>query len=254
MDQDQELKSLKRGLRALILLTRYRSLTVSEAARRLDLPRTTAERVMVTLESEGFIVRDPDSKRFSLGPRVLALAGGFSAEDHLTTVAGPLLLAKTREIGWPLAIAVPQGERMSVRVTTDPSTSLWLHKRHAGSEIAIAAASSGIMHMACLDDGERETLIAMLQASDDPSQGLAHERGTLDRWLDAARNDGFCIEPQTGSERSLSVPLRQDGRIRAVLVMMFMARGVSNDVLKTRFAPEMKALAAEIERQVFPAG
>ncbi|WP_428149659.1 helix-turn-helix domain-containing protein [Brevundimonas sp.] len=252
MDQDQELKSLKRGLRALILLSRYRSLTVSEAARRLDLPRTTAERVMMTLESESFIVRDPDSKRFSLGPRVLALAGGFSAEDQLTTVAGPLLLAKTKEIGWPLAIAVPQGERMSVRVTTDPSTSLWLHKRHAGSEIAMAAVSSGIMHMACLEDGERGALIRMLQASDDPAQALAHERGTLDRWLEAARRDGFCIEPQSGAERSISVPLCENGRIRAVLVMMFMARGVSNDALTTRFAPELKALAAEIESQVFP--
>ena len=251
MPADLELKSLKRGLRALIMLTRHRMMTISEAARWLGLPRTTAERIMVTLESERFIIRDPDSKRYALAPRVAALAGAFSAEDRLIHTACPVLFEKTREIGWPLAIATPLGDQMSVRVTTDPATSLGLHKRHIGSEIAIAASSSGIVHLAFLETAERDEKIALLAQSPDPAQALARDRRALDVHIAAAQRDGFSIGPDLGRERALSVPLFDHGRIRGVLLMMYIARGISGDTLATRFVPELKALATVIETAAF---
>jgi IclR family mhp operon transcriptional activator len=251
MQSDQELKSLKRGLRALIMLTRHRLMTVSEAARWLGLPRTTAERIMLTLESERFIVRDPDSRRFALAPRIAALAGAFSAEDQLIHVARPLLFEKTREIGWPLAIAMPSGEQMSVSLTTDPATSLGLHKRHVGSEIAIAASSSGIVHLAFLDEAERTALIELLARSNDPAQKLARDLPALERYMAAARRDGYAVAPDLGRERALSVPLFDHGRIRGVLLMMYIARGISGEALVSHFVPALKALAQTIEKAAF---
>ena len=252
MGREPELKSLKRGLRALILLAAKRSLTISEAARELDLPRTTAERIMVTLEREGFIARLPDSKRYALAPRILSVAAGFVEEDRLIDVATPLLFETTREIGWPLALATAVGERMSVRVTTDAATSLGLHKRHVGSEIAMADASSGVVHLACLSEPEREAQIALLAAAK-PVQPLAHDRQRLDALIAEVRRDGFGVDPASGPERALSVPVFEGRRIRAVLVMMHMVRGVSREILIERYAPQLKALAAEIEARAFGA-
>jgi DNA-binding IclR family transcriptional regulator len=224
MNPDQELKSLKRGLRALIMLSAQRSMTISAAARRLGLPRTTAERIMATLESE-----------------------------RLIHVATPMLFRTTRRIGWPLAIAVAQGEQMTVRVTTDSATSLGLHKRHAGSEIAMAASSSGIIHLAFLDATEREELIALLAGSRDPAQALARDRPALDGYLDAALRDGFSIGPNPGSERAVSVPLREGGRLKAVLLMMYIARAIPPSKLEGLFIPQLKALAREIEAMALDA-
>jgi DNA-binding IclR family transcriptional regulator len=251
MDADQELKSLKRGLSVLMLLGAHRTMSISEAARRLDLPRTTAERIMVTLERERFIERAPGSKRYTLAMRVLALAEGFSAEDRLVQTGTPLLFETTREIGWPLAIAVDAGETMSVRVTTDPATALGLHKRHVGSEIAMAGSSSGVVHLAFLDDAEREEKIALLACSDDPFQKLARDRKALESYLSDARRDGFSIGPDLGSERALSVPIFDHGRVRAILLMMYIARGVPPGLLVTRFAPQLKSLARSIENAAF---
>ncbi|WP_394762676.1 helix-turn-helix domain-containing protein [Phenylobacterium sp.] len=254
MQADQELKSLRRGLRALIMLTRHRMMTISEAARWLGLPRTTAERIMLTLESERFIERDADTKRFTLAPRVSALAGAFSEEDRLIHLARPILFERTREIGWPLAIATAIGDQMSVRVTTDPATSLGLHKRHIGSEIAISASSSGIVHLAFLEPAEREAKIALLAQSSDPAQALARDRRALDGYLAAARREGFSVGPDLGRERALSVPLFDRGRIRGVLLMMYIARAVPADMLAGRFIPDMKALASTIETAAFHMG
>jgi DNA-binding IclR family transcriptional regulator len=247
MEKSQELKSLKRGLRALILLTNHRSLTISEAARRLDLPRTTAE-------SENFIARLADSKRYSLAPRVLAVAAGFSAEDQLIHCATPLMFAKTKAIGWPLALATGLGEHMCVRLTTDSATSLGLHKRHVGTEIPMALASGGIVHLAFLEGAEREAQIRLLAEAVSPIQPLARDRERLDGLIEAARRVGYAVDPITGPERALSVPILQDGRVRAILVMMYIARAISRDRLIEHFVPEVKALAKEIETQAFGAG
>ena len=252
MDPNQELKSLKRGLRVLMMLGAHRTMTISEVAQRLDLPRTTAERIMVTLEREHFIERAPGSKRYGLAMRVVALAAGFSAEDRLVQAATPLLFETTREIGWPLALAVDAGEHMSVRVTTDSATALGLHKRHVGSEIAMAGSSSGIVHLAFLTDAEREEKIALLARSDDPFQVMARNPKALDSYLSAAREDGFSVGPDLGSERALSVPIFEGGRVRAILAMMYIARGVPHASLVTRFAPKLKALARSIEASAFP--
>ena len=253
MDADQELKSLKRGLNALILVAQHRTISIAEVAKALNLPRTTAERVLLTLESERFVQRDRHSKRFSLAARVLSLAGGFSAEDRLIQAASPLLFATTVEIAWPLAIAVAAGDKMSVRLTTDPATSLGLHKRHVGSEIAMAGSSSGLVHLAFISDAEREEKIALLAATGDLAQSLAADRPALESYLQTIRRDGYGVGPDMGRERAISVPLREQGRVRAVLLMMYIARAVSPGVLAERFAPQLKALAARIETAAFGA-
>jgi IclR family mhp operon transcriptional activator len=251
MDPDQELKSLKRGLGVLMMLGSHRTMSIAEVARQMDLPRTTAERIMVTLERERFIARAAGSKRYALAARVLTLSAGFSAEDRLIEVATPLLFQITREIGWPLAIAVDVGERMSVRVTSDPATALGLHKRYVGSEIAMAGSSSGIVHLAFLEEAEREIKIALLQRSNDPAQALAKDRKALESYLADARRDGFSIGPDLGSERAASVPVFENGRVRAILLMMYMARGLSRSVLASQFVPKLKSLARDIEVQTF---
>jgi IclR family mhp operon transcriptional activator len=203
------------------------------------------------LESERFITRDPVSKRYTLAPRVLALGEGFTAEDRLVDAARPILFRKTEEIGWPMAIAVAAGDRMSVRLTTDSATSLGLHKRHVGSEIAMSASSSGLLHLAHLDGAERETMIELLASSEDPAQSLARNRPLLDTYLTEARRDGYAVSPDFGAERALSVPIFDGGRMRAALLLMYIARGVKNDRLLSDYLPQMRWLANEVSVAAF---
>ena len=254
MTSDQELKSLKRGLRILIMLTRNRSMTISEAARALDLPRSTAERIIVTLETENFVERDAQSKRYSLAPRVMAFACASSAEDQLVRAAKPMLFAKTRKIGWPLAISVAQGEHMTLCVTTDSATSLGIHKRHVGAEVDMARCSSGIVHMAFMEEAEQQATITLLAHSESPLQCQAvSDRVALQARLQRARRDGYVIGTDW-PERAVSVPLRESGRVRAVLVMIYLARCVSDAIIQHEFVPQLKALAASIEAAAFPLG
>jgi DNA-binding IclR family transcriptional regulator len=119
MNSDQELRSLKRGLRVLALLNTNENLSISELARDLELPRTTTERILLTLVAEGYVHRVPDAARYRLSSRVCTLSGGFSDDCRVVQAATPLLRGLTERIGWPLAIATPRADRMVLRSTSD---------------------------------------------------------------------------------------------------------------------------------------
>ncbi len=251
MDADQELKSLKRGLKAMILINRHGSLSISELGHNIGLPRTTAERVLMTLRAEGFVARDPQTKRFYLTERVRALSGGYSDESWIAHVAAPMLFETTREIGWPLCIATAAGEYMSLRLTTDPATSLRLHRRHIGSEIAMAVSSSGIVHLAFLDPEQQRIMLDVLRASDDPAQAPARDASRMAYALARARAEGYSFGLDLGRERSVSVPIRHRGQIKAVLLMVFMARGLTHEQALADFVPRLQVMAEKIETLAF---
>lgn len=251
MDSDQELKSLKRGLRAMMLINKQGSITISELSRALELPRTTAERVLMTLLAEGFCDRDPLTKRYFLNIRVRALSHGYTDESWIAHVAAPLLFQTTKEIGWPLFIATPLGEYMSLRLTTDPATSLNLHRRHIGSEIAMAVSSSGLVHLAFLQPEQQRIMLGILAQSDDPAQAPARDEERIAFALEQIRRKGYGFGFDLGRERSIAVPIMANGHIKAVLLMAFMARAMDNEKVAQTFAPRLIEMAQTIERLAF---
>jgi IclR family transcriptional regulator, KDG regulon repressor len=65
--------------------------TTTEAAHEVGLPVPTAHRILGVLEREGFLARDEDSKRFTLGRASLSLGRRAQAVLALDRVAAPFL-------------------------------------------------------------------------------------------------------------------------------------------------------------------
>lgn len=247
MDERQELRSLKRGLKALALLNQLEVISISELARKLALPRTTAERILLTLASEGYVHRIEDDKRYRLSLKVCALARGFSDESWVTHVASPLLFEFTKLAGWPVAIATPSGINMSVRLTTDPATSLWLTRRRIGSEVPMLNSSSGLLYLAYSQAAERSELLQMMSQSGRTL--MLGENVDLDRSFDQVRRDGFSFSPHAaGKEDSISVPIIIDGQVRAVLLMMYMTRAMRRSEVLRKYLEPLRHLSASIVR------
>ncbi len=251
LEKKQELQSLKRGLKAVALINRRGSITIAQLGRDLSLPRTTAERILKTLSSEGYIERDVDTKAFVLTAQVHCLSDGYAEDNRLVDAAKPIMQTTTRDIGWPLCLATPLGEYMSVRVTTDPETALSLDRRHVGSAGSMGMVSSGLVFLAYLDDNQRRAMLEMLRQSDNPSQAVAHDAKRIAYLIEQIRENGYGFGLDHGRERSVAVPLMAHGRIKGALLMVFMARVLTNDMVVETFVPRLKAVAAEIERQAF---
>lgn len=248
MDKGQELNSLKRGLKSVALINDLGSITIAELARRLKLPRTTAERVLMTLYSEGYLDRDPETKVFFLTAQVHALSDGYAEESKLAAAARPLMFETTRRIGWPLLLALPMGEYMSVRVTSDPETTLGLNRRHIGSALPMALCSAGLAYLAFMDEVQRELMTEMLRHSDLPEQAIVHEPNRFAYLMQKIREDGYTFGLDAGRERSIAVPVTLGGRVRGSLLMTFMARVHSPDHIVENYVPVLTQLSQQIEQ------
>ena len=85
MTQPSFSQSLERGLR---ILSEFAAngpvLGIADLARAVDLNRSTTHRYVATLTSLGFLQQDPDTRKYSLGPRVVDL--GFAAISRLAGI------------------------------------------------------------------------------------------------------------------------------------------------------------------------
>ena len=239
MDADQELRSLRRGLHALTLINQVDGMSIARAATLLELPRTSAERILNTLAADGYLVRSDVDKQYRLTPKVRALSSGFSGDNWVTHVATPLLNRLTEEIGWPLANASAEGAALHVRYTTDTMTSLWLNRRRVGATIPIPRASSGIVHLAYVPVAERREL-ERLVAETYPDIPIDAAQ------VDAAHRTGYAFSPQDTREQSISLPIFVDGKIAAVVLMIFMARVHQREAVLERYLDRLAALAVTI--------
>ncbi|MFH9613434.1 IclR family transcriptional regulator [Streptomyces pratensis] len=76
------IESLDTGLRLMRLFLTHDTLSVTGAARELEVARSTAHRVLSTLESRGFATRDASGRGYSAGPELVTLGrpAGYGPE------------------------------------------------------------------------------------------------------------------------------------------------------------------------------
>lgn len=250
MDPRQHLSSLKRGLNVLAMLNRAGSLSTSQVAQMVGVPRTTAQRILETLVVEGYIERVPTSRVYRPTPTVNLLSGGFTDDSWVCHVASDVLFAKTREIGWPLCIATQLGEHMTVRLTTDRATTLALDHFQVGFRTPIMYSTSGHVMLAFSSPEKREAMLEIIRQSDDPRQALARNPEAVQHIVDKVSGRGFAhIAYAQHAEAYIGVPLYFEGEVIACVLAHYIKRAYNIAAAEEALVPVLRDLARTIERE-----
>ena len=77
------IRSLSRGLDVLTLLNRRDSISASEFASELKIPRATVYRILETLTEKGMVYQHKADQRFRITGKVRTLSDGFTDEAHI---------------------------------------------------------------------------------------------------------------------------------------------------------------------------
>lgn len=115
-DQGQDpdpfvVRALSRGLGILCLFdVDHREWTIDEMAAQTGLLRMTAYRMARTLESMAFLVRDPATNRYHLGPATMAMTYVLGDHSELVDAARPFLESLAEETGESVTLAVEVDE------------------------------------------------------------------------------------------------------------------------------------------------
>jgi IclR family KDG regulon transcriptional repressor len=105
--KDYSLSSVKNALRLLNCFTlETPERRVSDLAAELGLGKSTVSRLLSTLASEGYVIKEPENKRFRLGLQILKLHSVVSSQLEINRAARFLLKAMVRDTGEAANIAV----------------------------------------------------------------------------------------------------------------------------------------------------
>ena len=122
---------------------------VTEVADRVDLPKSTAARMLASLAREGAVEQIPGGTRYRLGPRIETLATGLGSTRSLIAVARPHLAELASSIGEAAGLSIPDGrEAHYVDQVDSPTPNPVGIRDWTGSRVPMHAVSSGLIFLA----------------------------------------------------------------------------------------------------------
>jgi len=241
--------NLERALDLVELLKdRREGLTLSAAARELGISANMAYRVAVTLAGRGYLERDPESRRYRLGARLLGLGTAAADRRSLVAAAWPVLKALRDEIRESLFVGCRVGDE-GVVLETLPGTEPFVIDVHPGTRYPLSNTAPGKALLAYAED--REVLIRRLRLPR-PTRRSIRTRRSLAREVARIRERGYATDDGEFHDgiRCVAAPVL-DGEGRLAGVLWTVAPAVR---LPRRSFPRLGRLfaarAAEISRRL----
>jgi DNA-binding IclR family transcriptional regulator len=143
---------LVRGLEVLAAFTeKTPRLTPGEIAAALGVTRSAIFRVLYTLTELGFLLHDPASGRYALGPALLRLGHGILPARDVLPVALPVLESLRDATGWSAHCGVLERAEV-VYLLRVPARRGMRSIVHVGSRLPAATTAMGRVLLAGLDD------------------------------------------------------------------------------------------------------
>ena len=191
MSNRYEITALKRGLDVLALFNANQTqLSLKEIQQKTGLNKSTAFRVVTTLEQEGYLQRDPLSKAFSPGLKVLQL--GFSSIHNLELrkIARPFLEQLAQECRETVSLCVLQ-DMNTIYVDRVRYQNFEDHNLGIGSVLPAHCTSMGQVMLAYMPEKELERKLSQNSLADCyPNAGNID---TLKKDLETIRNQGYAV-------------------------------------------------------------
>jgi IclR family pca regulon transcriptional regulator len=211
---------------------------MTEIAAAVGLSKSTAFRFAHTLEELGYLERDPETKRYRPGLKVLRL--GFTALNSLEMgqIAQPYLKALSHRCGQTTNMTV-RDESEIVYVARNKTQQILAVDLHLGSRLPVYCTSMGKAQLIDLSDPELRDLLG-----DGPYQ----QRGpntitTLEALIEElarVRSQGYAVndEELAPGLRAVAAPVRDHtGQVVAAINISLPTVHASREQLEDEFAP-----------------
>jgi len=156
---DYYIQSIKRAVQILNSFTlKKNELGVTELSERLNLHKSTVHRILVTLEDEGFVVKDQVSQKYRLGIKLFELGHIVKEQMEIRNYALPIMkeLAQKTEESIDLNI-LSDGKRVSIEKIESPHDVRRIIQ--LGKSLPLHCGGSGKALLAFLPDEEVDKII-----------------------------------------------------------------------------------------------
>ena len=152
-------QSVDRALSVLELLAADGQLGVTAIAGLLDVHKSTASRLLATLEAHGLVERLPDDGRYQLGVGVLRLAGATRSRLDVVQESRPVTRELARAVDETVNIVIVSGRETLYLDQVAGQSALQIHN-WVGRRNPMYATANGRVLLAYLSLSEREAILS----------------------------------------------------------------------------------------------
>jgi DNA-binding IclR family transcriptional regulator len=182
-------QSVDRALTILGILARLGEAGVTEIAAELQVHKSTAFRLVATLESHGMVEQNEDRGKYRLGVGVLRLAGATTARLDVVQEARPICRKLAADSGETVNIAV-LSDRSALYLDQVAGQSALQSHNWVGQHIPLHATSNGKVLLSELSSDEVDNRLPRLTSY---TSDTVTTRAKLRRDLAEVREQGFAV-------------------------------------------------------------
>ncbi|MDA8448735.1 IclR family transcriptional regulator [Acidovorax sp. NCPPB 3859] len=245
-------QSVEKGLDVLCAFgAQRRGMTFAEVAEAAGINRSSAQRMVYTLEQLGYVRKHPQTRRYELTPRVLRIGFNYLAGNPLIDLANPFLSELTNVTTETTCLTEADGAEM-VYVARFVSAQFVPVHMPIGSRIPMYCTASGRAFLSALPEADALALIRQGERVAHTRHTLTDESAILEQ-LQLARQRGYAVnrEELFLGDMTLAAPV-VGGRgrpVAAVHVVAPTSRWTPEEAEK-RLAPALIACARSLSNSV----
>jgi DNA-binding IclR family transcriptional regulator len=166
-------------------------LSLGQIAARVNLPRSTVQRIVAALEAETFLIPASAAGGVRLGPALMRLAA--SVNTGVSAIARPLLLALSEELMETVDISVPRKDQV-VFVDQVIGNQRLRTVSAVGEAFALHCTANGKVFLAHLDDQDIVRRIGRVYERRTPTTHVSFDALMVD--IEQIRRQGYAIDHQ----------------------------------------------------------
>ncbi|WP_339489930.1 IclR family transcriptional regulator [Pseudomonas sp. EL_65y_Pfl2_R95] len=245
-------QSLEKGLAVLRAFSAaQRTMNLAEIADAAEITKSSAQRMIHTLEQLGYVRKHPQTKRFQLTPRVMEIGYNYLAADTLVDVANPFLAELAQATGETTNLTEPDGLDMVYVARFVAPKFIPIHMP-IGSRIPMYCTGSGRAYLSGLPKPEA---LALLNASEIKE----HTRHTLtsipdiQQEIEFTQRRGYALNKEELflGDMSIAAPiLSSQGRPVAAVHVVIPSSRWSLEEAEQKLAPSVIECARAIRTSI----
>ncbi len=248
VNQRQFVQSLARGCNVLTTVCKSETqLSLSELAKASELSIGAIQRLTYTLENMGLLERDPLTKRFRIGSRMISLALSVTRNLELKKVAHPFIQALSDEIGEVVGLGAIEGDQI-ILVDIIHTRQVLNINMNIGAIIPPHATSTGKAILAHLSDQRIEELVEGHGLTKFTSNTITSVK-SLKNELERVKELGFAtaFDENTIGLTTIGAPIKNsDGEVNAAIAVFVHSMKIPKEKIIPSFKKKVVQAADQI--------
>jgi IclR family KDG regulon transcriptional repressor len=226
-----------------------KNMTLSDLSRELGISKSTVHGITRALEEAGALIRDRDSKRYTLGMVFFELARAGYARIDLKDIARPILEKLMRSTRQTVFLGIRSGNHVSIVDSVESNQDLKITSP-IGTRVPLLAGALGKVFLASMDRKRAVSLVKAIGLRAFANNSITDPERYMET-VDRARESGYGLDDEEyiRGVRAAAAVIRSPGQPMSAVWVVGFTPSMGAETMPS-IAAETARAAQEISRKI----